>query len=54
MKTTVTIDIDTDSITCSVTETRAETVDYPICTDSYETIASSVAEAVKDYLEGLG
>ena len=54
MKTVITITIDTDCELCTIEEQRAEPVTYKCSSDSYESIAYDVAEAVSDYLQGLG
>lgn len=54
MKTVITITIDTDLELCTVEEQNAEAATYECSGDSYESIAYDVAEAVSDYLQGLG
>lgn len=54
MKTRIVIEIDTSKNECTITETNAETVTYAIVTDSDKCTAASCAEALQDYMEGLG
>ena len=54
MKTTITIEIDTDRNLCTIEETSAEQAGYDISTDSLESMAYDVGEAVSDYIQGLG
>jgi hypothetical protein len=38
---------------CVIQEEQCEAVEFKVCTDSFESIAHDVGEAIKDYLEGL-
>ena len=53
-KITVTAVLDTPEPTVTVQSEDAMPANYSLTTDSYESVADSVAEAVRDYLLGLG
>jgi len=50
----VTAVLDTQEPTVTVQADGAMPADYSLTTESYETVADSVAEAVHDYLLGIG
>jgi hypothetical protein len=47
------INIKIDNDICTIQEEHCEAVEFKICTDSFESIAYDIGEAIKDYLEGL-